>query len=569
MNTTELVRFAKLDTNFSGINGSHGILTLLQGPGMSHYEGRPFGKGQRDPLVSVVSARYIGKSVSRVKRKVNYANELQTVAKFSQPEYEEYFVRSYGWYETKDAVLIAMEFVELGDLQGYLRVPFCERETQQIVLQVLRDLTCMHAAGYAHRDLKPANLLVFSMGPRWHIKIADFGLSKRVLTDTTALRTNAGTYGFMAPEMLGLVTGNDDSSDDDTQQPYTNAVDIWAVGVISYLLLTGEMPFSPSEPRALGRYARGKTVFPTQALVANNVGQQAQIMVKSLMASRPSERPTSEVSTKHGWLSTNIPSINSRILEDLPSAQWTTVPQDSGSCGQRTTPVDTQPHTQDNAEQADWIEGEGATMNLSPTVLSRPCTTGPESAAPEPAPEQPPGQSETKTMVKATPAKPVMLHKVMHWNNWLQVFSFAKKQGWSDSSNVAFTHDGRLMACVSETNVLVCFYDTTNKVPKLTSQVDAFSPSSLAFSYNGQRLAFVSRNAVYLWNSTEPTKSIRVPSIDLGSESGSLNDDETRVALSPNGQMLVYRTAQDVLKLRDLGQKSNDRILEQSDRQAL
>ncbi|KAK3617640.1 hypothetical protein LTR56_025152 [Elasticomyces elasticus] len=148
-----------------------------------------------------------------------------------------------------------MEFVELGDLQSYLRAPFSERDTQQIILQVIRGLACMHAAGYAHRDLKPANLLVFSTGPQWHVKIADFGLSKRVLTDLTSLRTNAGTQGFMAPEMLGLGFGEDDSSDDDTQKSYTNAVDIWAVGVIAYLLLTGEMPFSPSEPRALGRYA--------------------------------------------------------------------------------------------------------------------------------------------------------------------------------------------------------------------------------------------------------------------------------------------------------------------------
>jgi serine/threonine protein kinase len=72
------------------------------------------------------------------------------------------------------------------------------------------------------------NLLVFHHGPQWHVKIVDFGLSKRIVADATSFRTQAGTMGFMAPEVLGLGPDEDDSSDEESQS-YTNAVDIWAV----------------------------------------------------------------------------------------------------------------------------------------------------------------------------------------------------------------------------------------------------------------------------------------------------------------------------------------------------
>lgn len=76
--------------------------------------------------------------------------------------------------------------------------------------------------------------------PDWWVKLADFGLSKRV-TDTTAFNTKGGTQSYMAPEILNYLSTSEGSEE------YTNSVDIWAVGCIVYHLITGGVPFPPGK----------------------------------------------------------------------------------------------------------------------------------------------------------------------------------------------------------------------------------------------------------------------------------------------------------------------------------
>ncbi|KAK5702478.1 Serine/threonine-protein kinase H1 [Elasticomyces elasticus] len=452
-----------------------------------------------------------------------------------------------------------MEYAELGNLHSYLRSPFSERDTAQIILQVLRGLLCMHAAGYAHRDLKPANLLVFSIGPRWHVKIADFGLSKRVLTDLTSLRTNAGTQGFMAPEMLGLGFGEDDSSDEDTQQSYTNAVDIWAVGVITYLLLTGEMPFSPSEPRALGRYARGKTSFPIQALIANRVGQEAQTMIKSLVALRPSERPTSDASIKHIWLNMSVPLEGSKTVQDVPSAQWTAESQDSGYHGQNTLPtvgtqiLDTPQRPENGTQRPSFNNREGASTLMSPKIAPQ------THAIPMRPTELPavPGQHQGAGEVN------VWAH--MGRNNYWKSYEMPKRKGYL--TEMVFSGDRQLMASAiyaDESDITFWDVATSEQPIRLTSLAESWA-YGLRFSQNGQRFIFASRSTIMVYDLRKPSKPMRVDSIELaitGDEPAYLDTRREQLALSPDGQVLVYPNGSAGLKLRNLSQTSGDRTLE-------
>jgi serine/threonine protein kinase len=71
-------------------------------------------------------------------------------------QYEECFVKSFGWYESPEHIFIAMEYLPHGDLQRYLGSPLNESEAQLIVHQTLEGLVFMHERGFAHRDLKPA-----------------------------------------------------------------------------------------------------------------------------------------------------------------------------------------------------------------------------------------------------------------------------------------------------------------------------------------------------------------------------------------------------------------------------
>lgn len=92
-------------------------------------------------------------------------------------------------------------------------------------------------------------------GPDWWVKIADFGISKRATEGLTVLRILTGTPAFTAPEVLGFIQSSDRSED-----AYTNAVDIWSLGVVTFLILTGKTLFK--DQRRLSQYVGGSFRSP-------------------------------------------------------------------------------------------------------------------------------------------------------------------------------------------------------------------------------------------------------------------------------------------------------------------
>ena len=111
------------------------------------------------------------------------------------------------------------------------------------------------------------------------------------------LRTQIGTPAFAAPEVLGCFQFDDPSIDS-----YTNAVDIWSLGVMIFLILTGKPPFK--DQRCLGQYVAGSFTFPLELLIAKNVSTQGCAFVRSLLASRSEDRPTVKECLHFPWLHT-------------------------------------------------------------------------------------------------------------------------------------------------------------------------------------------------------------------------------------------------------------------------
>ncbi|OCT65497.1 hypothetical protein XELAEV_180417364mg, partial [Xenopus laevis] len=105
---------------------------------------------------------------------------------------------------------------------------YTEKDASQLIRQVLDAVQYLHNMGIVHRDLKPENLLYATPFEDSKIMISDFGLSK--IEDGGMMATACGTPGYVAPELL-------------EQKPYGKAVDVWAIGVISYILLCGYPPF--------------------------------------------------------------------------------------------------------------------------------------------------------------------------------------------------------------------------------------------------------------------------------------------------------------------------------------
>lgn len=135
-----------------------------------------------------------------------------------------------------------MECLPGGDLFNYLEkreFSISEKRAKEISLQLSSALYYLHSFGVTHRDLKPENILMDSNSDSACCKIVDFGLSKIIGPDEKATEP-FGTLSYVAPEVL-------------LQKPYGKEVDIWSLGVITYLLCSRVLPFDDDEDREIAR----------------------------------------------------------------------------------------------------------------------------------------------------------------------------------------------------------------------------------------------------------------------------------------------------------------------------
>jgi serine/threonine protein kinase len=160
-------------------------------------------------------------------------------------------------------------------------------------------------------------------------------------------QTQAGTLGYMAPETCGLGGDGDDSSDEDGEGSHFGAMDIWAVGIITFQMLTGTLPFPGPDLRPLGRYARGKTSLPVEHLISNGVNSDGQAFVSNLLRARPGERLTAASAREHKWFadldkgaSMNDAGPQSELSDATQaSASWTTKPSSTDAKGAASSAV--------------------------------------------------------------------------------------------------------------------------------------------------------------------------------------------------------------------------------------
>ncbi|KAK3344206.1 kinase-like domain-containing protein [Lasiosphaeria hispida] len=234
---------------------------------------------------------------------VDYKRELEAMAKFSKPMYVHCFVESYGWYETKSKVYMAMQYLEQGDLQKYLNKPFPESEAREIASQLVEGLNFMHRNKYAHRDLKPANILVFQLEPKWWVKIGDFGISKRAPEGMTQLKTSIGTRDYMAPEVLFSSRPTTPGESSASAQPsYTFAVDMWALGEICVRLITENPAFSDLVELLTYCKIKPERFPPDDSLEGKGASDECRDFVRQLMIIKPDSRLKAEDAAYHPWI---------------------------------------------------------------------------------------------------------------------------------------------------------------------------------------------------------------------------------------------------------------------------
>lgn len=145
-------------------------------------------------------------------------------------------------FENQDYIYIVMEYLKGGDLFNYLEsrdFTITQERARQLSHEIGTAIYYLHNFGIAHRDLKPENILMTTNDDEAHPKLVDFGLSKIIGPGETC-NDPFGTLSYVAPEVL-------------LQKPYDKMVDLWSLGVIVYLLLSGTLPFDDDDDREIAR----------------------------------------------------------------------------------------------------------------------------------------------------------------------------------------------------------------------------------------------------------------------------------------------------------------------------
>ncbi|XP_061788088.1 calcium/calmodulin-dependent protein kinase (CaM kinase) II beta 1 isoform X5 [Nerophis lumbriciformis] len=165
---------------------------------------------------------------------------------------------------------------------------YSEADASHCIQQILEAVLHCHQMGVVHRDLKPENLLLASKCKNAAVKLADFGLAIEVQGEQQAWFGFAGTPGYLSPEVL-------------RKESYGKPVDIWACGVILYILLVGYPPFWDEDQHKLYQQIKaGAYDFPSPEW--DTVTPEAKNLINQMLTINPAKRITAQEALKHPWV---------------------------------------------------------------------------------------------------------------------------------------------------------------------------------------------------------------------------------------------------------------------------
>ncbi|XP_057669507.1 calcium/calmodulin-dependent protein kinase type II alpha chain isoform X3 [Diorhabda carinulata] len=165
---------------------------------------------------------------------------------------------------------------------------YSEADASHCIQQILESVNHCHQNGVVHRDLKPENLLLASKQKGAAVKLADFGLAIEVQGEQQAWFGFAGTPGYLSPEVL-------------KKEPYGKPVDIWACGVILYILLVGYPPFwDEDQHRLYAQIKAGAYDYPSPEW--DTVTPEAKNLINQMLTVNPAKRITAAEALKHPWI---------------------------------------------------------------------------------------------------------------------------------------------------------------------------------------------------------------------------------------------------------------------------
>ncbi|EGS19152.1 calcium/calmodulin-dependent protein kinase-like protein [Thermochaetoides thermophila DSM 1495] len=213
-------------------------------------------------------------------------DELHLLQTLNHP----HIVKFVDWFESRDKYYIVTQLATGGELFDRIceRGKFTEKDASQTIKQILEAVDYLHKHNVVHRDLKPENLLYLTRDADSDLVLADFGIAKMLGHKDELLTTMAGSLGYAAPEVM-------------MRQAHGKPVDMWSMGIITYVLLCGYSPFRSENLQDLIDECNACNVVFHERYW-RDVSDDAKDFILKLLRPRPEDRWTSEQALRHPWL---------------------------------------------------------------------------------------------------------------------------------------------------------------------------------------------------------------------------------------------------------------------------
>ncbi|XP_051271338.1 death-associated protein kinase 2 isoform X1 [Dicentrarchus labrax] len=193
-------------------------------------------------------------------------------------------------FESRAEVVLILELINGGELFDFIAAKdnLLESEAIEFMKQILEGLGFMHSKNIAHFDLKPENIMLADkVSPQHNVKLIDFGLAHH-FNQGEEYRSTSGTPQYIAPEVINC-------------EPLSTAADMWSIGVITYILLSGMSPFQgETNQETLGNIIAMKYEFDPQYF--SMTSSMAKDFIQKLLVKDPNDRMTAEECLLHPWI---------------------------------------------------------------------------------------------------------------------------------------------------------------------------------------------------------------------------------------------------------------------------